>query len=566
MKTREMRRYIPTLTIGPILAALVAAPIFVILWTAFKPTGFVRDPGFTLQNFREVYGDPELLGILTNTVVFAAGSTLCTILIALPIAWLIERTDLPASGLFRGLVILPMATPALLLAIAWTMLLNPTTGVFNDFLGSLPGGINLNIYSLWGMIFVEALASVPTAFLIIAPALRSTDPSLEEAAQMCGANLGTILRRVTIPLAMPAILAAATFLMIAGFVVFDVPGILGLPGNEHVLSTNIYRLAKRSPTGLPLYGQIGALVVLVLLVLAVLAWSYRRATRHSSKFATLTGKGYRPRRLPLGRWKYAAVCVITGYFTLAVVAPLGILLWTSLSPYMSRPSLEMVSNLTLNSYHEVFTNPRIVDAVQNTLVIALVSAVAVTVLAPLISWVVVKSDAPGRRAIDFFSFAPLALVGVMIGAALTTLYLAVPIPVYGTIWIIVIAYVTIYLAFGTRVTHGVMHQLHPDLEEAAQTSGASWARTFGSVTIPLVSPALIGVFIWVATHAMRELSAAMMLQGRDNAVVSTLLFNYWDTGRAPLAAAIAVCLMASLALLVTIWQLVGGRFGITEKE
>lgn len=561
------RRLLPTALMLPILAFLVIAPSVVVVWSAFKPTGFIRDPGFSLSNFVDAYGDPGLVGVVINTLVFAGGSALVALLAAVPLSWLLERTQLPAKRLLRGLVILPMATPPLLLAIAWTMLLNPRTGALNSLLGTLPGpNIELNIYSMGGMIFVQALTAVPSAFLIIAPAFRGMDPSLEEAALISGASAFTIIRRITLPLVKPAILAAGMFLTIAGFVVFDVPGVIGLPGREHVLSSRIYAYAKLSPSGLPLYGQIGALTVIILAFLLALSFSYRKMTSQSQKYVTMTGKGYRQQRLSLGRWRFVGLGFVLAYFALAVAAPLGILVWTSLLPYATEVSRDSFSLLSMSNYREILTNDRIAGATKNTLIVAIVAATVVTVLSPLVSWIVVKSRAVGRGLIDFLAFAPMALVGVMIGVALTTLYLALPIPIFGTIWIIALAFITVYIAFGSRVTHGVMHQLHPELEEAAQTSGASWLLTFRKVTIPLISPALFGVWIWVASHSIRELSAALMLQGRDNVVVSTLLWNYWDTGRAPMASAVGVGLIGGLIVLVILWQVAGGRSGLGAEE
>ncbi len=542
---------------GGLLTWLVAVPLAVLVVSAFKPNGLLHDPGFTARNVMETYGSVQFWSLVVSTVEFAIGASAMALVLGGLLAWLTERTDLPHAGLVRSLVVLPMATPPFLLAISWIMLLSPRTGILNGLLVSLLGlsGPPFNIYSIAGMILVEGLALVPSAFLILAPAVRNIDPSLEESALMSGAGTMRLFRRITLPLLLPSLLGTAIFLLIVSCVVFDVPGTIGMPARVFVLSSQIYSLVADSPRGIPEYGKVSAMALLFALVLLLLTLAYHRLMRRSAQFVTVTGKGYRPRRFRLGRWRWAAFLATALYFVCAVLMPLTVLVWTSLMPFQAAPSLAALQPATLANHRQFFSNPFIGTATLHSLVIAVLASTAVAALSLLTAWVSTRSRAPGRRLIDVLAFLPLAMPGVLIATALIYVYLAVRlVPVYGTIWIILIAYVTTYLSFGSRTLNGVLVQFHADLEEAAQVSGAGWARTMRRVVVPLALPALGVVWIWVFAHCLRELTAALMLQGVDNATLPTLLYSYWSGGETTKAAAVGVWLVLGLLVAVLVWQ------------
>src|SRR6476469_5713365 len=523
-------RLLPVVLLGALLAWLVLVPLAVLVVSAFKPSGLLRDPGST-------------------AVALVLGGAL---------AWLVERTDLPAPTLVRALVILPMATPPFLLAISWIILLSPRTGVINSVLmqtfglGTPP----FNIYSLGGMILVEGLALVPSAFLILAPAARNLDPSLEESALVSGANTGQLVFRIILPLLLPMLAGTAIFLMIVSFVVFDVPGTIGMPSRIFVLSSQIYSLVADSPRGIPEYGKVSAMALMFTVGLLVLTLAYHRLMRHAGRFVTVTGRGYRPRPFALGRLRWVAIAGVGLYFLCAVLAPLLILLWNSLMPFQVPPSFAAAKMATLANHREFFSNPFIEAATINSIVVALVAATAVAALSLATAGVSIRTRAPGRRAIDALAFLPLAMPGVLIATALVYVYLAVKsIPIYGTIWIIAVAYLTIYLSFGSRTMNGVVLQIHPELDEAARMSGAGLLATLRRVIVPLTTPGLAAVWIWVFAHCLRELTAALLLQGADNATLPTLLYTYWSGGETNKAAAVGVWLVRGLLAIVIIWQL-----------
>lgn len=553
-------RWLPAIGAGAVLAYLVLVPLLLMLVSSLRPGGFPLDPGWTFANYATVYGAAGFPRLVGTTIAFAIGSTALALALGIALAWLIERTDLPLRGTIRALVILPMATPPILLAIGWAMLLSPRTGFFNLLIRDVFGLAQspFNVFSLGGMIFVEGLSLVPTTFLFLSPAFRNMDPSLEEAAITSGAGIGMLLRRILLPMLWPSILAAGAFLLIVCLVVFDIPGTLGMPARIFVLSTQIYYLAVDSPTGVPLYGQVSALAAFFLCILFVLGWAYHRLTRQAQRYRTITGKGFRPRLMRLGGWRWVAFAGVTAYFLLAVVAPLAILCWTSLMPYQTRVTWAALDLVTFDNHIDFFANRRVLEAAGNSLTVALVAATAVALISVVLAWLVVRAKIPGARLLDGLAFAPVAMPGVMLGVALVYVYLTLDLgfAVYGTIWIIAIAYVTHYVSFGTRLANGVMVQLHPELEEAGAASGASTVRVLRRITLPLIWPAVVAIWIWVVAHALRELSTALMLQGRGNVVVPTLLWDYWSGGEPNRAAAVGVWLVVALVIFLSLWQAV----------
>jgi iron(III) transport system permease protein len=551
-------RMLPVLLTGALLAWLVLVPLAVLVVSAFKPTGLLRDPGFTLAHVIETYSSAQFWALVGATLQFAVGSTALALVLGGALAWLVERTDLPAPALVRALVILPMATPPFLLAISWIILLSPRTGVINSLAMNAFGlaAPPFNIYSLGGMIFVEGLALVPSAFLILAPVARNLDPSLEESALMSGAGTFQLIFRIILPLMLPALAGTAIFLMIVTFVVFDVPGTIGMPSRIFVLSSQIYSLVADSPRGIPEYGKVSAMALMFTLGLLVLTLLYHRLMRHAGRFATVTGRGHRPRPFRLGRLRFLAIAAVVLYFLCAVLAPLMILLWTSVMPFQAPLSVAAAQMATLANHREFFANPFIEAATINSIIVAVVASTAVSALSLVTAWVNIKSRAPGRRAIDALAFLPLAMPGVLIATALIYVYLAVKIiPIYGTIWIIAVAYLTIYLSFGSRTMNGVVLQLHSELEEAARMSGAGIIATVRRIIVPLAAPGLAAVWIWVFAHCLRELTAALMLQGADNATLPALLYSYWSGGETNKAAAVGVWLVIGLLAVVVVWQL-----------
>lgn len=322
-----------------------------------------------------------------------------------------------------------------------------------------------------------------------------------------------------------------------------------------MLSTQIYNMAHNPPNSIPALGEIGSLSFIFLVALAVLGLVYHRMGRDARRFVTITGKASAPRLWNLGVWRLPITFGIALYFVLTIILPIVILIWTSLLPYQARISTTLIEVMNLENYATFMRNSQSVEAVKNSILIALVSAGLVVLLAFATATYVTRTKGPWKKTIDLLAFAPMAIPGVMIGMALIFVYLTFSaLPVYGTIWIIVIAFTTEYLAYGTRSANGVAVQVHPELEEAGRMSGAGAWMIQRRILIPLVLPAILAVWVWVFAHSLRALSAPLMLQGKDNTVMVTLLWDYWNTGEITIAAAIGVVLVGILLLATVIWR------------
>jgi iron(III) transport system permease protein len=415
-----------------------------------------------------------------------------------------------------------------------------------------------DIYTLSGMCFVQGLRLVPSAYLMIAASFRAMDPSLEEQSAMAGQNVAQTTLRVTLPIMRPALLAALIYFIIVVIESFDIPGLLGFTARIRVLSTAIY-WATHSEVVLPDYGLASALGAIILVVALMLMWGYQRLTAHQERFATITGKGYRPRQVNLGPWRMTATAFCAVYIMIAVLLPFLMLLWSSVQPFYATPSAESLARVTFEGYTKIWRDGSVVRALWNTLALALVTSMATMLLAVLVSWFVVRR---GRQAdgmakyLATVSFLPQCVPSIVIGLAFIFVYVRFPIPIYGTLWIIALAMTTRYLAYSSRATTAALMQVHGELEEASQMAGAPWLRTLRRITMPLLAPAMINVFLWVAVHAMQELSMALMLYNPSTVVVSTMIWSMWQNGRTADAAVLGVVLIFLSAVLLACGQIV----------
>jgi iron(III) transport system permease protein len=555
------------LTTG-IISYLVLVPLIMLLYASVKSTEDklpFESTATTLANYVAVFTSPATLPIFFDTFIFTVGSLAVGLPAAILLAWLLERTAIPARAWVANLILVPMTIPSLLSAIAWIQLLDPRIGLVNVIFRGITDSSSdtgpFDIYTLTGMCFVQGLRLVPSAYLMIAASFRAMDPSLEEQSAMAGQNVARTTLRVTLPIMRPALLAALIYFIIVVIESFDIPGLLGFTARIRVLSTAIY-WATHSEVGLPDYGLASALGAIILVAALMLMWIYRRLTLHQERFATVTGKGYRPRQINLGPWTATAVFFCWVYIFVAVVLPFAMLLWTSIQPFYAPPSAESLRRATLEGYVNIWQDGSVIRAVSNTLVLALVTSLATILLAPLVSWFVVRQRQTGASMANYLatiSFLPQCVPSIVIGLALIFVYVRFPIPIYGTLWIIALAMTTRYLAFSSRATTASLIQVHGELEEASQMAGAPWSRTLRRITMPLLAPAMINVFLWVAVHAMQELSMALMLYTPDTVVISTMIWSMWQNGRTADAAVLGVVLILLSALLLLGAQAVASR-------
>jgi iron(III) transport system permease protein len=545
-----------------LVAYLVAVPLVLLIIGGFfrgVPGSFSR---FTFANYLRAYGSPALFELFYNSFIFAAGAVLLALPVAVLFAWLIERTNMPLRTLAYALVIAPVAMPGMLLSMSWVLLLSPNVGLVNKTAMYVFGLENapFNIYSLGGMIFTEGLRLVPTTFLLLVGAFRAMDPSLEEAALVSGANRWVTTVRITLRIMAPAILTAAIYVFMTAIESFEIPGVLGLRNGILVFSSKIYYATTSTYGGGANYGEASALSSTYLLISIFLIYLYQRSTRHSERFATVTGKGYRPRLIDLGVLKYLALAIFVVYFCLAVLLPILIMFWASLIPFYQAPSRAAVAVASWGSYLDLWNDPEVAKAVYNTLSLMVGAALITTLLAASSAWFVLRSKFVGRRVLDILTFLPHAVPSVVLALALVYVYLTLDfIPIYGTSLILLVGFVTNYLPFSTRTLSASIIQIHKELEEAGRVSGATTVTVFSRIVVPLLLPTMAGVAIWVAVHAMRELSMALMLNSTSNNVISFLIWAHWEAGDLRHASALGVTL-----ILIMLMMTFSGRYFATR--
>ena len=512
-------------------------------------------PGhFTLQNYLKAYGDPQAYPLLLNSFIFGLGASGLSVVFALALAWITIRTNAPFRRFFELTAIIPNILPPILVSISWVLLLNPSNGLINGLLVKFFGLEKgpFNIYSIPGLIFVEGLILTPLAFLIIAAALKSMDPSLEESAKTLGSGEFGIMSRITFPLMRPAILAAATLNFVRAVESFDTPAIIALPARIEVFTTKIWREALGSfPTNHNLAAAYGVGILAIALLFVYL---YRRFTSQVENFSTVTGKGFRPHQIDLGGWKYLASAAAFLMLVLLVVLPLLVLLLVSLLPYYHVPTWETWKHLTLDHFRYIWANPRVHKAFLNSMVLALLGATVCMLLASLASYITVRTKLAGRGLIEALIFIPWAFPGTALALGLLWAYIDFPIPVYATIWIILIAYVTRFLPYGMRAVSSTIIQVHRELEEASIACGAGFLATFRRVLIPMMRPGVMAGWIILMTIFMREFSATLFLYSPGSEPLGPLLYFLYLDGMRGRVAAIGLVISVISVILIAIAQ------------
>ncbi len=544
------------------LLFLILVPVSRLIINSFRLGHPALPQGWTLQNYVAAFSMPLYYQALGTTLWLATVGTALTLVIAVLFAWLIERTDMPLRNLAWTLILIPMAIPGVLFALGWALLLAPNTGALNvilrhglEWIGIELSTGPLNIYSVTGLIFLDGLRGVTTVFLMVVGSFRMMDPSLEEAAMVSKAGPAAAFFKVTLPALSPAILGAGIYSFISSMESFEAPLAVGLRANIFVLSTLIYfttRLQAPFEYGLGAVFGVSYMVLMVFLLIG-----YRRIVRHSERYSTITGKGFRPRVISLGKWRYGALGLFIAYFLLAVVVPFAVLLWTSVLPSYRVPSFEAFSFLTVKNYVEILNTPRVLLVLWNTFVMMIIAATVTMLLAFIVSWIIVRSHVKGKGFLDGLVFIPHAIPGIVVALALMMAYLSAPLRytgIYGTVWILVMGLIVSYISFGTRLMNSAIMQIHKELEQAAYVCGASSFKTLFAITLPLLFPAFVAGWVWVAVHSLRAFSIPLMLSSRKNEVFAVMLWEYWDSGAASLAAALGVLLILTLIPLTLIMR------------
>ncbi|MEP7205650.1 MAG: iron ABC transporter permease [Casimicrobiaceae bacterium] len=493
----------------------------------------------SLRAVLDVYATAAYLGYLADALILATVVTLSSLLVGMTMALLMARTDLPFKNTFDLLIIMPLFLSPFTGLIAWIALGSEKTGFINVTISAALGAIGLdpgpliNIWNYAGVVWVMFLFFCPFAYLFTVGNLRAMDSSLEEAARTTGATPLQTLLRVTVPMSVPAILASGLLIFILAAEMYTIPGIIGSTAGFTTLPWKIYQDATVFPVH-SAHAAAGATMLLWITVFGI--WLQRRVTRRSERYVTVTGKGFRGRPLPLGSWRWLALLFIGLYVLSADILPFGALLLSSFMKY----SAPMISAdiFTLKHYVQIFTLQNIRDSIWNTLYLAVLSGGLCVLAGLLISFMEVRRPSPSTKLLAFFGVLPVAVPGLVYGLGLIWTY--VQTPIYGTVWVLLLAYVAKFLPYGIVVSRSAILQVHPELEQCARISGASSLKTLRAITMPLLKPTLIAILFFVMLMSIKELSASLLLYTQKSQVLSVLTWHYMDAGNYQFASALGV--------------------------
>jgi iron(III) transport system permease protein len=524
-----------------IVTVLVVAPLVMVAVGAIREAG-----GASASPLLTVLGSTRIIG---NTVLVGLGTTLLAVMIGGALAFALVRIATPGRDLLARLVTLPLYITPLLTAIAWSWLGSPRGGLINLVARQVLGVDSLvDLHTPGGVIFVAALAYVPLPFLLIGAALRGMDPSLEESARVHGASKFAALRLVSLPLVLPATLASLLLVLVQAMGLFSVPAVLGMPSGFYVAGTEIYRLLSNYPPRVGLAASWGLLLLVV--TAALIALQSVILSRRS--FVTVTGKAYRPRLVEIGAAGYLLAGLGWTYVVVAVILPVATLIWAALVNFITIDSKLMAFDFRHFSY-VLFEYPKTYLALKNSLILGAAAATGACALGLAIGWVVVRARSPLRFYLDQVSMFPLAMPSMVLALGLLWLYVNLKaLPIYGTLGILLLAYVTHYLPFGVRAGSAALRQLHPELEDAARMTGAGWSQTFRWIVVPLTRPTLIATWALVFVLAMQEVSASILLYTSRTVVLSVAVFDLWEAGNVNALAALSVLQLTITFLILLV--------------
>jgi iron(III) transport system permease protein len=527
-------------TIIVILCFLAAYPLGMLFYGSLHTTQPGLPGEFSLSGYVEVF-TPANLRILSNTVVISLLHTGLSLLLAIPLAWIIARTDTPGRGVLEVLITLPFFIPPILTATAWAMLGNPKVGIINVGWEWLTGATAplIDVYSYAGIVWHMMQYSTPFLFLFIVEGFRGMDPSLEDASRLSGAARWTTFRRITLVLLGPVLTSCFLLSFMRGLESFDSALIFGYPAHILVLTTKIYLSINQTIDTNYQFSTALSFVTMVLMVaLVAVQWLMLRGR----SFQTVTGKGFTPRLIRLGRWRWATFAFCMLFFVLTVLLPIGQLVTGSVFQYFGIYGWSM---LTLDHWREVLSSPQIWQSARNTVFLALTGATATMALGSVIAYVSARTHWRGRRVIDALAWLPWMMPGMVLGVGFLWAFAVLPgwVPLYGTIWALFLAYIALGTPISVRVMVAAYAQLSFDLEESSRISGAGWLRTLWRIVIALAWPSFMVGWVLLFFGIMRELSASVLLASAGSQVLSVTMLRLWNDGRVEEVSVIGLTMM-----------------------
>jgi iron(III) transport system permease protein len=534
--------------------AILSLIILVVLPLGSLLLGSVRgEHGLSLEHFSEVLSGRLYVQALKNSLILGAWTGLFSLLIGLLLAWAVSRTDVPAKRLIQITASLSYLSPPFLTAIAFVYLFSPNAGILNVLFRDVLGMpfLTFNVFSMTGLVLVTTLHTFPFVYLLASSALQSVDASYEEAAQILGASKLRTVLSITAPLVAPAILSGTLLAFVNAIALFGSQAILGLPGRIVTLPTRIYALFDYPPE----YGLASAMSLLFV-VITVVALYLQRAFLARRSYVTLAGKGARPQVMQLGVWRWVLFGFVIAVFLVSIVAPYSTLIAVSFSKSWG---LDFWKGLTLANYKFILFDYNVTQrAILNSLMLATIAATIAVLLGAVIGWIDLRTLIPGRKLLDYAALIPLGLPGIVVAVALIQFWLAMPLALYGTLAILLLAYVGRYIPLGVRAANTSLRQVDPSLEESAQILGASWAVTMREVTLPLIRPGLFAGWLLVFVPVIQELSASILLFSSSSITLAVAVYNLYETGYIEPVAALAIINMIIIGIAILIANRLGG--------
>ena len=536
-----------------ILGFLVIYPILMLLLGALTDTNPVVE-GISLRhlsiaNFLVVLANPNVGEALVNTLIACGGGTAIAVVIGLLFSWIVVRTNTPFKGFIAAASILPLFAPPLVAGVAWAILGSPKTGLINTMFKWIGLDWRVDFYSLWGLVFVFGIYYAPYVYMFTSSALRNMDPSLEEAAEISGASAFATLFSVTFPLIMPAIISGMLLSFIVMLGIYGIPAVLGSSTNLALLTTYIFKLTNWSP---PLYNTAAAVAIILMVVTGALVFLQNRVLSGRS-YTTVAGKAFRPRSLDLGRWRWFTFGIGIVYLLIVVVLPLLALIVAAFRKFMfirDVASLFDMRQYSMVHFNSIFDNPLTLRSIYNAVEVGVITAVVGGALAFAIGYTIHRTQLTGRRWIDLISTVPVAIPGLVVGVAYLWAWIGIPGGLYGTIWILALAFIARFMPDTVKALSTSFMQIHRELEEAAWVCGKGMLGTIRTIVLPLARPGVIASMTLLFVLAIRELGSSLFLYTSNTMVMSVLLLDYYEGGNLGKTAAFSLVQTVLLGVLI----------------
>ena len=538
-------------TLGSLLVVLILVPVGFMFLGAMM-TGTLVDPEarFTTEKLASVYTTLPYLRTLAATLTIAGLVAAIATAAGVALAWLVSRTDLPARPVMETCIIAPLFLSPFVGAIAWLVLGSPKAGLLNIAAAELFGadGPIVNVATPAGIVLIMSLYFVPYAYLTVVAALRNMDPAMEEAAYLNGSGvLGTAVK-VTLPVVRPALLSAFFFIFVLACGTFAIPAVLDRSSQVRFLAVDVFQASATYPID---YGTSAAIGTMLFLISVAGIAAYRYASRAARRFVTVTARGFRMRLVRLRLWRLPAIAAVLAYLLLAIVLPYLALIYSAFTRYSGHM---LAPNWTGANFSAVIHSGEVIEALGNTVLVGLITPTACVALGLIVVYGVRRMKLPGGRLLDYLVMFSIAVPGIVFGSGVFWTYILTPL--YGTVWVLALAFLAAYVPFAYRIADTALLQIDPALEEASHLCGAGHARTARLITLKLVMPALLSAWIMVFIFSVREISAAVLLTSSDNMVLSVLSWNYLDYGDVPKAAVVGLLQTALLVAGVLVGRIV----------